>query len=125
MNGIKFLIDTNILIYYMEKEEYCKSFLEKHTHESAISQITYLETLSFPLTEEQRTIVEEFLGLFAILDINTPITKQAVKNRQTKKIKMADNLIAATAQVHGLTLVTRNVKDFKSIIDLKFYNPFA
>jgi predicted nucleic acid-binding protein len=109
----------------MEKEEYCKSFLQKHIHESAISQITYLETLSFPLTQKQRTVVEEFLELFAILDIDTPITKQAVKNRQTKKIKMADNLIAATAQVHDLALVTRNVKDFKSIAHLKIYNPFS
>ncbi len=40
-----------------------------------------------------------------------------------KKIKLADNIIAATTQVYDLILVTRNTKDF-SQIDIKILNPF-
>lgn len=35
-----------------------------------------------------------------------------------------DAMIAATAQVHGLTVATRNVNDFKAL-GLEVFNPFA
>jgi len=35
-----------------------------------------------------------------------------------------DAMIAATAQVHGLTVATRNVSDFNAL-GLKVFNPFA
>lgn len=41
----------------------------------------------------------------------------------SKKIKVADNIIASTAIVHNLILVTRNVKDFK-VLDIEVFNPF-
>jgi predicted nucleic acid-binding protein len=37
---------------------------------------------------------------------------------------LGDAIIAATALVHGLTLVTRNVDDFKHIAGLELENPF-
>lgn len=37
---------------------------------------------------------------------------------------MIDALIAATAQVHGLTVVTRNVKDF-DLAGVQVVNPFT
>jgi toxin FitB len=36
-----------------------------------------------------------------------------------------DALIAATAQVHGMTLVTRNVSDFEATIDTGIVNPWT
>jgi len=35
-----------------------------------------------------------------------------------------DALIAATAKVHGMTVVTRNVKDFE-LAEVQVLNPFA
>jgi len=35
-----------------------------------------------------------------------------------------DRLLAATARVHGLTLVTRNTRDFKSL-DVRVLNPWS
>ena len=36
-----------------------------------------------------------------------------------------DLFLAATALEHGLTLVTRNMKDFTSIADLQLFNPWT
>jgi toxin FitB len=36
---------------------------------------------------------------------------------------LEDMMIAATARVHGLTLATRNLRDFKNV-DLELFNPF-
>jgi predicted nucleic acid-binding protein len=37
---------------------------------------------------------------------------------------MADGLIAATALEHGLTVVTRNVRDYENL-DLTLLNPWS
>ena len=41
-----------------------------------------------------------------------------------RKMGLADAIIAATALVHGLKLVTRNVDDFKHIAGVEIVNPF-
>ena len=40
-------------------------------------------------------------------------------------IKLPDAIIAATALVYDLTLISRNVSDFKNIEGLKVLNPFT
>ena len=55
--------------------------------------------------------------------------EQAVKNktadiRKQYKIKLPDAIIAATALVNNLTLLTRNTKDFENINGLKIINPW-
>jgi predicted nucleic acid-binding protein len=39
----------------------------------------------------------------------------AQSEREGRKLKVADGMIAATALVHDLTIVTRNVKDFAGL----------
>ena len=58
-----------------------------------------------------------------IIDTNKEISNQSILNRRLKKIKLPDNIIAATAQVNNLVLVTRNVKDFNAL-NIKLLNIF-
>lgn len=49
---------------------------------------------------------------------------RAMMKQQGKVLHLADSLIAGTAKVHNLTVVTRNIKDFEGLgIQLK--NPFG
>ena len=57
-----------------------------------------------------------------------PVTLQVAaawgRRRYTQPLLVIDALIAATARVHGMTVVTRNVKDFEPT-GVQVLNPFA
>ena len=120
---MRYLVDSNIIIYHLNNEPIATQFLRENYQQIAISQITYVEVLSFPFSLEQENKVKRLLSKFKILDINQNISNQAIKNRKMKKIKLPDNLIVSTAMVNDLILVTRNVKDFKTL-DIKVLNIF-
>ena len=81
------------------------------------------EVLSFPFSQEEEKDVKKLLSKFIIIDINQSISNQAIQNRKIKKIKLPDNLVASTAMVNGLILVTRNIKDFQKL-EVEVLNPF-
>jgi predicted nucleic acid-binding protein len=65
-----------------------------------------------------------FTGQSNVININDEIIEKTIKLRKSYKIKLPDAIIAATAISYGLTLVTRNTKDFKNIPGLKVINPY-
>ena len=67
------------------------------------------------LHQEQERDVKALLESFKIINVNRDVAIQAIENRKLKKIKVPDNIIAATAQINHLILVTRNVADFNSL----------
>jgi len=112
---MKYLLDTNIIIYYLNGDKKAIEFIDNNLKKCAISHITYLEILVFPYNEEEDKRVRAFLELFKIYDINREIINIAIKIYRAKKVKMADNLIGSTAKLYDLTLVTRNINDFKNM----------
>ncbi len=117
---MKYLIDSNIIIYYLNGDEEIFAFIEQHKALSSISIITYYEVLNYDFDEEEERVVKEFLDGFKIINISKNIIHQALQNRKNKKIKMADNFILSTAQLLNLELVTQNIKDFQAFdIQLK------
>jgi predicted nucleic acid-binding protein len=55
-----------------------------------------------------------------ILSVDEPVARHwgvltAHSERRGRKLKVADGMIAATALVHDLTIITRNVKDFAGL----------
>lgn len=120
---MKYLIDSNIIIYYLNGDENIRNFIEQNRSYSAISLITYYEVLNYDFSKEEELVVKEFLKSFEILTVSKNIINQALQNRKFKKIKMADNFILATAQIFELEIVTRNGKDFEAFTD-RILNPF-
>ena len=59
-----------------------------------------------------------------ILSVNEPIAIEAAKRQVPNPYPIADSFIAATAHIHGLTIVTRNTKDFVPMI-VSLVNPWS
>ena len=121
--AIVYLIDTNIIIYYLEGEQAAISFLRTHRGKLAISSITWMETLSYPFTANEEQVVRTFLQEFRLIEISSPVMELSVEIRRKKKMKLPDAIIAASAVHHDLILVTRNIKDFKGT-SIKTLDPF-
>lgn len=85
------------------------------------------------LTREQNltkaTEIESWLGLLAAACNVLPMDAEAFRAWARLMHRKSDTLyedamIAATAKVHGLTVATRNVADFKAL-GVEVFNPFA
>ena len=74
----------------------------------------------------QRWLDGELLDVFAgrILAVDVPVVRRCARLHVPDPRPERDALIAATASVHGLTVVTRNVKDFEAL-EVPVVNPWS
>jgi toxin FitB len=59
-----------------------------------------------------------------VLPVTLPVAAAWGRQQYTRPLPVIDALLAATARVHDLTVVTRNVKDFE-LTGVQVLNPFA
>ena len=118
------LIDSNILIYASQSTyTHLRQLIVKYA--PAISAVSYVEVLGYhQLGDEERQYLEAFFRLARVLPLSQDVLDQAVTLRQQRKMSLGDALVAGTALIHELTLVTRNVEDFQWIQELSLLNPF-
>lgn len=122
----RYLIDTNILIYFLEGEKQAVSFFKKIIDEDIyISLINKIEVLSFPdLSEKEEKSISMFLSNFITLEINNTVAEETIRIRKKYRLKLPDAFICATSIIHDTTLVSRSEKDFIRVNELKFLNPY-
>lgn len=121
----KYLIDTNAVIDYLSNKlpGNASNMLDEEALE--ISVIIRMELLAWGNAESQQlSILEDFINSVVVWSLDEPVIIKGIEIRKNFRIKLPDAIIAATAEVHDLTLVTRNVNDFKNITDLRLINPW-
>ena len=126
--GTPSLLDSNIAIYLI------KGGLEKTTEQRIraatvsgfnLSVITQIELLGFAFpTDEVKVKTKNFTNQCTIFPLDDQVVAKTIELRQQYKIKLPDAIIAATAIIFDLTLLSRNDKDFGNIVGLKYLNPF-
>jgi predicted nucleic acid-binding protein len=120
----QYLIDTNIVSKYLSGllptggERLLDSVIDAIPQLSVISQI---ELLSWKSNFEIQ--VGEFVGESFIFTLTDEVVEACVKLRRERKIRTPDAIIAATAIVNDLILLTDNEIDFQGILKLKIINP--
>lgn len=122
------VIDTNILIYYLNQQlpESVKAAVDEHILSgSTISIITRIEVLGWQGHTEQSLIAAKaLLSLFEEINLHQAIADCCIQIRKTYRIKLPDAIIAATALVQKQTLMSRNEDDFIKIAGVALFNPF-
>lgn len=122
-----YLVDTNILIYHFNgsipdtaKERLEQIFLEQFN----ISVITKMEFLGFRRhTDESYHKAVQFVSFANCIGLDEQVVEKVVELRRNFSVKLPDAIIAATALVGKLCLVTRNTSDFAGM-DVDIFNPF-
>jgi predicted nucleic acid-binding protein len=119
------LLDSNVLIYAANgNAESLREFV--CSAGNAVASITGIEVYGFSgLKQEEKASLDTLFAFLDVYSLDERVIAKAIELRQIRKMGLADAIIAATALVHSMPLITRNIEDFKGIDGLEVINPFA
>ncbi len=121
---MKLLLDSVIVIDHLNGIEPATRYLSAHGADCAVSVITRAEVLA-GFGDPNVALARELLDLFPTLPITLDIADLAARLRCSERWKLPDAFQAALAMHHGLALVTRNTRDFRSGSDLEVVVPYG
>lgn len=109
---MRYLLDSVIVIDHFNGVAAATGFLERYAAESALSVITRAEVLA-GFDADAESVALRLLDVFPTLPLTVEIADDAARLRRGSRWKLRDAIQAAIARAHGLTLVTRNTRDFQ------------
>jgi predicted nucleic acid-binding protein len=105
------LFDTNILIDYLRGILPAATELRRYERK-AVSIITVMEVLVGTIPEEDAAIRAWLKNSFQVIPLDDVVADRAIAIRRSRKIKLPDAIVWASAQVNSMLLVSRNTDDF-------------
>ena len=128
--GIKYLWDTNTAVYYLQQqfppgaEKFIDDLLKED--QPVISAITEIELMCWKtIAEKDLELLKNFINDALVIELEQPIKLKTADIRKAHRIKIPDAIIAATALIYDLILLSRNLADFGGISGLKIINPWV
>lgn len=106
------LVDTDLFIDHLRGA----TALAAGRHRLHYSVITRAELFSGSGATAE---VAQLLAPFRELPVDRAVAERAGRIRRLSHLRMPDALIAATALQHGLSLATRNRRDFQAVAGLR------
>ncbi len=124
---LPYLLDTSAAILLRDDDPAAKAALANADNMPAISAVTKVELeggvyASREMTAQRRIRLDALLGAMEVIDFNSAMAAiygQIVKQSGFSRRKIIDRMIAATALVTGMTLITANGENFADIDGLK------
>lgn len=122
----RYLLDSVIVIDHFNGINAATDFICRYGHESCLSVVTRAEVLTGFENEQGRAQCSQFFRKFDCHSIEVSTADWVAQIRRRLRLKMADAMQAALSIEHGLTLVTRNIKDFREGMPLvKVWVPYT
>lgn len=118
-----FLIDTDVLIDISRGNSDAADFVDALPGDIFIGRISAMELIVGARNKRDQKVIEQFISLYSIKELSDTIgheSHQSLKQyAKSNGLTLADALIAATAIVNDLVLVSRNAKHFQPIKELR------
>lgn len=115
MSGIKFIVDTNAILYSINDNPCMSEYLDS---EFGISVITEMELLSFrDITVEEENVIRRIAAKCEYFSLTKSIKEKAIAVRRKYGTKLPDSIVAATAICNNVPLITAD-KGFSKIKEL-------
>lgn len=111
------LVDTDVFVDHLRGAKALKPARDLLKY----SAITRCEL--FAGSADQEPAVELLLSPFGEIPVDRAVAEAAGRIRRDTGIRTPDALIAGTALLHGLTLLTRNRRDFERVPRLRLRLP--
>lgn len=124
---MKYLIDTNTAIDFLDDKLPIsgKQLLANVIDDACIlSVVTKIELLRFDAPPNIYQTLSDFVHDSVIMSLDGAVVDRTIGVCKENRIKLPDGIIAATALVHNLILITRNMSDFRRVGDLQLINPW-
>ena len=116
------ILDTNIVIACLREQPTAVKAItnwRQSGHALFISVVTMAETLSLPtLTAKEINTIKDFLKTFIPIPANEQTAELAGELQRTYQIGLADALIAASASLYRVALVTRD-RQFRKVKEIQ------
>jgi predicted nucleic acid-binding protein len=121
------IIDTNILIGYLNRSfpiEIARKIAQIITQDFDYSIVTYIELFGYHrLSDAMRVAGEEALTFGNLQSLSPEIAVATIHIRRTKRLKLPDAVVAATALVLDQPLLTADKRGFQQVPGLKLLRP--
>jgi len=126
--GLRYLWDTNTVIYYLQNNfpEAKQAMMSNiiNNYQPAISVITQIELLCWKsATNDDTILLNNFISDNVIFELDNEIKLKTIEIRKAFSIKLPDAIIAATAIIMDLSLISFDNRGFKKIPSLDLLNP--
>ena len=136
------LVDTNILVYAINKDspkhKQAQKFLKDNqgylilAHQNILETIKVLTHPRFSQPMKSKPAIKAVLAIAKNCQIIVPkvgtefITLELIKKLDLAGIRIFDAYLVATALINSIdTIATDNIKDFKKFAEIKILNPFS
>jgi len=109
------VFDTNIVIDALNGVEVADAEYGRYDR-VLISVITWIEAM-VGATDDEEAVRDFLSSRFEVAPLDESVAAATIAIRRSRRLRLPDAIILATAQVHAAVLVTHNTKDFDSAWD--------